>query len=131
MSKTTSQLTRNEKEELNALSKDVFGSSSRWQKLVDRGSMELVTEKVTEFVPAEISENEGTTREVQVPLKRKDGANQYAVKRHTVESIREYMVQRKTMLDQVRAEVKRLQDEAKAKEELIKKVGDELQGSAI
>lgn len=134
VSKNVNQLTSEEKSELKALSQEVFGASSRWQKLVDRGYTELVTETTTEFVPGEKEGDEGTTREVQVPVKTANGAHQYVTKRHTVDSIRDYMLERKAKLDEIRAEIKRQQDEARAKKEqeaLVQKVHQELQGSAI
>ncbi len=123
-----------ERAELNALSKEVFGSSSRWQKLVNVGYSRLLTEKVTELVPATEEGKEDTTREVDVPVKRHDGAFQSHIMRHTVESIREHMIQRKTQLDAFRAMLKKQQEEQQAKkeqEELALKVHQELQGSAI
>jgi len=125
---------RQTKDELNALSKEVFGASSRWQKLIGNGYTELVTEEVEEVVPAEKEGEEPTTRKVRVPLKNAAGMHQSVIKYHTVESVREYMLDRKKMLDQIRAQIKKQQDEARAKkeqEELTKKVHDDLQGSAV
>jgi hypothetical protein len=127
-------LTRNEREELNALSKEVFGATSRWQKLSNKGYSELLSEEVTELVPGEKEEDEGTTKQTRVPIKRADGGFQSVTKHHTVESVKEYMLQRKEQLNLIRAELKRQQDEAKAKkekQELMKKVGEELAGSAL
>lgn len=132
--KTVNDLTKEEKGELSVLSKEVFGTRSRWQKLVNQGYPRLLTEEVTEFVPGEKEEDEGTTRKVQVPAKRHDGAMQSTTVRHTVESVKEYMLQRKEMLDKIRAEIKRQQEEAKAKKELEEqalKVHEELHGSAL
>lgn len=126
-------ITRQEREELNALSKEVFGVSSKWQKLVNKGYSKLITEETTEYVPGATDNDEGTTRKVQVPVKRKDGAHQSTTQHHTLASVRQYMLERKEMLEKIRAEMKRQQDEKKAKEEqerLAKKVHEELQGSA-
>jgi hypothetical protein len=126
-------LTRAEREELNALSKEVFGASSRWQKLVTNGYSELVTQQVIEEVPAEKAGDAPTTREVTAPLLRADGARQSVTKYHTVESIRAYMVERKAKIEEIRAAIKKQQEEARAKkaqEELALKVHNELQGAA-
>lgn len=63
-----------EHEELEALSKEVFGSTSHYKTLLKKGSLELVTEETTEYVPAvldadgkEVKAEE--TRTVQVPVK--------------------------------------------------------------
>jgi hypothetical protein len=127
-------VTRQVKEELDTLSKDVFGTSSRWQKLIGKGYSELVTEEVEEKVPAEKEGDEPTTRKVRVPVKNKHGMHQSAVVRHTVESVREFMLQRKEQLDRIRAAIKAQQEEAQAKkeqEQLAAKVHEELQGSAL
>lgn len=44
-------MTRQEREELNALSKEVFGSSSRWYKMVTNGIVEPYEQKREVMVP--------------------------------------------------------------------------------
>lgn len=117
-SKTINELTRAEKEELKALSKEVFGASSRWVKMIEKGEAELITEETTEYVPnPEDESKEGTTRKVNVPVKRDDGAFQFTTKRHTVDSVKQYMLDRKKKIEEIRAEIKKQQDEARAKRE--------------
>lgn len=119
--------------ELDALSKDVFGVSSRWQKLVNKGYKEQVTEEVTETVPAEKEGEAPTTRQVQVPVKTAFGAFQYVIKRHTVESVAVYLAEQKVQLDNIRAMITKQNEEAKAKklaEEETKKLHQENSGSA-
>ena len=131
--KELKMVNRELKQELNELSKEVFGSSSRWHKLVTQGYAELLTEEVTEFVPGEKEGDEGTTRKVSVPKLHK-GIKQSVTRFHTVESVHELMKARKAMLDQIRAEMKKAQEEkeAKAKQaELTKNVHEELSGSAV
>lgn len=131
--RTWDDLSHAEREELKALSKEVYGASSRAKKLVDQGYLELLTEETTEYVPGKTEEEEGTTRTVKIPLKRKDGAKQSVLKRHTVDSIKAEMVDRKAKLDQIRAIIKKNQEEAQAKkkqEELTKHVHERLAGSA-
>jgi len=133
-SKSIDQLTREERAELNALSKDVYGASSRWQKLVNAGYNKLITEEVTEFVPAEKEGSVGTTRKVQVPVKRSDGALQSVLTRHTVDSIRAEMTDRKAKLEEIRAILKKQREDAKAAQELkqlSQKVQQELGGTAV
>jgi hypothetical protein len=110
------ELSKRQRDEMNQLSKDVFGASSRWQKLVGKGYQKLITEKKKEMVPAEKEGEAPTEQEIDVAVKRADGALQYTNERYTTESIREYMVERKKQLDFIRAEIKRQQDELKAKE---------------
>lgn len=132
--KTIDDLTREEKNELKTLSKDVYGASSRWQKLVNKGYAKLVTEETTEYVPGKDENEEGTTRKVQIPVKRKDGAHQYVHTYHTVDSIKTEMVDRKEKLDQIRAIMKKQREDAMAKQEqeqLAKKVQQELGGTAV
>lgn len=127
-----------EREQLDALSKEVFGATSRWQSLVRKGFSELITEEVQEYVPGETAADgtvgEGFTRMVQVPVKRKDGAHQSVHKRHDIRSVTIYMLERKAQLDKIKAEIKRIQDEEKAKKDaaaLAKKVNAEASGSAV
>lgn len=132
--KSIATLSSTEKAELNALSKEVFGATSRWQKLVNDGYSRLLTEKVQELVPSEKEGQEGRTVESDAPVKRADGAYQSVLTRHTVESIRTYMAERKAQLDSIRAAMKKNYDDAqaqKAKEALAMKIHEELQGSAL
>lgn len=119
--------------ELDALSKDVFGASSRWQKLINKGYTELVTKEVTETVPAEKEGDAPTTKQVQVPVLTEFGAKQSVVKYHTVESVREFLLKQKATLDQIRDMMKQQHEEAlakKATEENAKKLNEEFSGSA-
>lgn len=133
--RTISDLTHEEKAELNALSKDVYGASSRWQKLITKGYAKLLTEEVTEYVPnPEDESKEGTERKVQMPVLRKDGAKQSVQTYHTVDSIKAEMVDRKAKLDEIRAILKKQQDDAREKQEkeqLSKQVHQDLSGTAV
>lgn len=126
-------INRQTREELSALSQEVFGASSRWQKLLDKGYSKVVTEKITEFVPDEAHPEGGTTREVDVPVKT-NGVIQSRTERHTVESVRTLMVEMKTKRDAFLAEIKRRQEEEEAKkaqQALQNKVNEQLMGSAL
>lgn len=118
---------------LDHLSKEVFGASSRWQKLIDKGYTELVTEEVTETVPAEKEGDEPTKRQVQVPVLNKFGAQQFVTKRYTIESVMEFMQKHKKAMDELRAKMAAMQEEQRKKKEeaeLAEKVNDVLAGSA-
>lgn len=132
--KTIKDLSREDKDYLKGLSKEVFGASSRWQKLVERGYGELVTEETTEYVPNEKDpEAEGTTRKVQVPVLYK-GMKHSVITRHTVESIRTYMLERKVRLDEIRAMIAKQRADAQAKkerEEEQQRILSEASGSAL
>lgn len=126
--------TREQRDELNALSKEVFGSSSRWQKLVSNGYAKLLTEEVEEIVPAAKAGDRPTMRKISVPLKREDGAHQSTTEHHTVASVKTFMLERKAQIDAFRAQMKKMQEEQQAKkdqEKLALKVHEELQGSAL
>jgi hypothetical protein len=131
--RTWDDLSHAEREELKTLSKEVYGASSRAKKLIDQGYAELLTEETTEYVPGKTEGEEGTTRTVKIPLKRKDGAKQSVITRHTVDSIKAEMLDRKAKLDEIRAIIKKQQDEAKekkAKDQLAQHVHERLAGSA-
>lgn len=118
--------------ELNTLSKELFGTTSRWQKLVDKGYDELVTEEVEETVPAEKEGEEATTRKVKMPVLLR-GSRQFVRKFHTVESVREFMGVQKIQMDLIRAQIKQAQEDAKKKQEeeqAAKDVHQALSGSA-
>lgn len=121
------------KQELNALSKEVFGSSSRWQKLVNSGFADLVTEEVEEVVPADENGEKGGVELVQKPVLNASGLTQSVTTRHTVESVRELMLRLKASRDAYFARLKALQEARKAEEEqaaLAKKLNDQVGGSA-
>lgn len=135
MSRTINDLTHEEKTELNDLSREVYGSSSRWQKLINKGYAKLVTEETTEYVPnPEDEEKEGTTQKVNVPVLYKNGAKQSVQTYHTVDSVKAEMVDRKAKLEEIRALIKKQQDEARAKreqEEFVKKAIQDTTGAAV
>jgi hypothetical protein len=121
------------RKELQALSKEVLGSSSRWQKMLERGTQELLTEDVTEYVPGKTDEDEGTTRVVKLPVKRKDGALQYVIKHYTPESLKAMLLDLKEKRDNMIIQINKMNAEQKAKQALeaqMKKVQETIGGSA-
>lgn len=122
------------KQELNALSKEVFGVSSRWQKLVKNGYSEVITEEVEELVPSDVLGEEPKTEKVRKPVLRADGAKLSTTKRYTVESVKELMLKLKTAREEYLARLKKMQEEAKAaqeKQDLAKKIHVEATGSSL
>jgi len=121
---------RKTRDELNSLSKQVFGTSSRWQKLVNDGFQEVITEDVTEQVP----QDDGTTveRVVKVP-KKVNGAVQSVTKRYTVEGVMQLMLDLKKRQDDYKAVIKEMEEKKaaeKARLEAEKNLTDGLTGTA-
>lgn len=124
--------------ELEALSKEVFNAKSRYVTLMTKGEVVPVTETVTEYVPGEDGA-EGTTKEVQAPVYAHNatrGKKSVILKTvvHTVESVRELMLERKRQQDAFRAMIAKMQADQKAAAEQAKRkkeVQDKLSGSAI
>lgn len=126
-------LTSEQKASFCALSKELFGATSRWIKLIEFGRMEQVTEEVTEFVPGEKEEDEGTTRQVQVPVKHK-GVNLNRIHRFTVDEVEHYMSNLKVQLEAIKTAMERQKEEqvrAKAQKELADQELAEAAGSAV
>jgi len=125
-------ISRDNRKLLDALSTEVFGTSSRWQKLVNKGYYEVVTEKKTETVPG-VDGAPDTTKEVDVPVLTASGGQQMVKKYHTPESISLVM---SDMLEQKRLwleGMRKAEAEKKAKEDadaLNKQVQEASGGSA-
>lgn len=126
-------LSRDNRKALDALSLEVFGSSSKWQKLVNDGAVQILTEKKTETIPG-VDGAPDTTQEVDIPLLRADGAMQSVLKRYTPESAEKLMLEMKDRRDKVLAMINAQEEEKKAKaaqEALQKKIQEDLAGSAV
>lgn len=119
-------LPRAQREELNALSKEVFGVSSKWQKFLDKGTTELKTRKTIEIVPG-VDGAPDTEKEVVIPDLAPNGTKQFYQKYYTLDQVRQLMVDSKTQMDNYRAAMKKQQDEKVAQEE----INALAQGSAI
>lgn len=126
-------ITRAEREELKALSLEIFGVSSKWKKLLDNGITKQLTKTVVETVPGENGEPD-TTREVEVPVLTESGATQSYTKYLSVEEVRDLLLDLKAKRDAFLAERKAKMEEAQAKkaqEDAANKVHEELRGSAV
>ncbi len=99
-------ITRKEREELNALSKEVFNVSSKWQKFF-KGVPELVTKTVKETVPGDKGAPD-TEKEVVVPVLL-DGAKQYKVRAYSVDECRKLLLDAKRQRDEYIAKLKEQQ----------------------
>lgn len=118
-------LTREQREELNVLSKEMLGTPSRWQKLLTRGYYELLTEEKEEEIPGE-NGAPATTRKIQVP-KLEKGMQVKVVKYHTYESLLNLLITMKKSRDEMYAAF----EKAKAEQEAQKKVQEAAGGSSV
>lgn len=126
------------REALTALSKEVYGATSRWIKLATEGRLQLETEEVTELVPAEDESGESTERKVQVPVKYKNTQmNMLSKRRLSLEEVEAEMNARKEILEMLRAQAKAnrdaqiaaqkaLQDQARMEQEVAALTGSAL-----
>lgn len=126
-------ITYQERKELNALSKEIFGSSSRWKKILDKGLPELVTHKVAK---TETIDGVETTKEVEEALLAPNTTKvrQYTQKYYTLETLTAWMKDLKQKRDEYLAKVKKEEEERKAKEEqdkMLNKTHEEFGGSAL
>lgn len=118
-------------ERLNKLSKEVFGASSRWKKLVEKGYAKQVTEELDDIVPGENGEPD-TVKKVQVASRRADGAYLSTQERHTLASVEEYMLDLKKKRDEFLAMIEKQRQEQEAKRrqaELEQQVHREVSGA--
>lgn len=125
-------LTKNQRKELSDLSQEVFGTRSRWQKMVTKGNSELITRKVTEIVEAESGDPK--TVEKTVPVLTASGVQQFENKYYTVEGVKEYMIALKKQRDEILALIQKQNEERKQKaleEAALLKLQEENGGSAF
>jgi hypothetical protein len=126
-------LSKEERDELSDLSKEVFGTRSRWQKMITQGYMDVVMRKVQEIVPG-VDGADPTIKTTEVPALTEFGAKQIVTKFHTVDSIREHMLTLKRQREEIVAAIKSSNEEIKAKqdqEQLMKNIQDQATGSAL
>lgn len=118
---------------LAALSKEVYGASSRYLKLMDKGRLVQKTEEVTELVPRDDDSGESDERKVQVPVRYGSGGVAiYERKRYSLEEVESEMTSRKKMFDEIKASIeaqKAEQEAARAQAALEDKIAREFSGS--
>jgi hypothetical protein len=125
-------LNKEEREELSSLSKEVFGTRSQWQKILDKGHSELVTRKIIETVKGE--DGQDKQEEKTMADLNSAGKRHFYTKYHTVESLKEWMLSLKTQRDEIIAMMNKQNEERKAKaeeEERAKKFQEDNGGSAL
>lgn len=138
-------LTNEQHAELEALSLEVFRSTSRYKTILKEGVVEAVTVEATEYVPAvldadgkEVKAEE--TRTVQVPEKYRSPKrglttiNQLKTVKHNYDSVKVLMLERKQQLDAFKAMMAKMEADKKAtaeQEQLKKQVQRAVGGSAI
>lgn len=125
-------VSREEREELKTLSKEIFGKSSTYQKYLN-GVSELVTRTITETVPGKDGE-EPKTVEKKVPVLFGEKTRQYKTRYYTVTEVLEMLRDMKKQLDDYREKMKKLQEEQQAKQkqaELEKQIQKDTAGSAV
>ena len=115
--------TREQREQLKALSTEIFGKSSRYQSLYEQ--KELVTRTVVETIPGENGAPD-TTKETQVP-DLLNGSKRYRIKHNTTEEVLAILLKLKAIQDEYLAKRKQEQELA----EQTKKVQDVLTGTAL
>lgn len=124
--------TKEQREKMKALSLEIFGASSKWQKLYKYD--EVLTQTVTETVPG-VDGAPDTAKEVKLPVfvegtKVKQSTRKY----RTTDEVMALLVSFKEKRDEYLANMKKLQAEALAKrkaDEDRKKLVEALNGSAV
>ena len=125
--------TKEEKETLKQLSKEFFGSSSRWQKMLTDGIREVQTRTVVENVPGENGAPD-TQKTVKVPVTDARGNKQFYQRYFTPETLMAFFLEVKQKRDEFIEEFKKqqaLEQAKKAEEARAQKLQEELGGSAL
>lgn len=119
-------LTLEQREELEALSKSVYNSTSHYQTLMRKGEKTAVTETVTEYIPDK-NGGEGSTKEVQVPVNYQNSKKSIVLKMvyHTYDSIKVRMLEIKAQQDKVREMIAKMQADQRAEQEKVQKDKEE------
>lgn len=125
---------RAQRDELKALSKEVFGVESRYQKFFE--TKDLLTRKETQPILDEkgMPLESGATQEVDVPVLNAQGLKQYVVKRRSVEEVldllKSFQVKRNEFLAEMNAK-KEAAAAKKAEADKVAKLNEQLAGSAL
>jgi hypothetical protein len=115
-------------EKLNKLSKEVFGSKSKWRRFVENGVSEAVTEDTKRLL---IKDGKEETDYVKTQVLHKDSVPLSTIKRYTVSEIEQYMVQRKAQKEQFIAAIQKMQQDKKIQEEAKSRIITEASGTAV
>lgn len=125
-------LSREERQELNALSKEVFGATSKWLKYINQGHPVKATTTVKESVP----QDDGTEKlvEKQVAKLLPHGAEYRIMKYYTISEVKAMMLDLKEKITAFKEMLKQQEVERQAKEtaaKLAKAVQSQAGGSAL
>jgi hypothetical protein len=110
--------TRETINELNALSREIFGTTSKWKKMCEQGVVQLLEEDTTLLTIKDGKEVKETVK-TPVYFKGKSGEaeiEQSRLHRYTVEEVREFMLMVKDRRAQVRETIRKLEEQKKAQE---------------
>ena len=121
------------RKEMDALSKEIFGVSSRWQKILKTGNKQLLTKTVKEVVPATDGQ-EATTKDVEVPVLTDHGFKQSIIKNYTLDEVHQMLLLAKAQVDAFRAAQKQQEEEkvkAEAEHNALKNLHESTYGSAV
>lgn len=92
------------RKEMEELSKQVFGSRSKYKKYVDNGYPEMLMKNITEIVPGKDGAP-NTEKKTQVHVLDENGVKQIHIKRFTLESIKAYMLEIKAKQDEYKKQM--------------------------
>jgi len=119
--------------ELNALSKEIFGSTSKWKKMVEKGVPELKEESTKKLT---VKDGKQETETVKTPVFHtgKDGnceMHQYYLHRYTIPEVREFMLTAKERKEQVRAMIKKIEEQQRDQAAAKQTVQEQATGSSV
>lgn len=117
--------------EMNALSKEVFGSTSKWKKMVEKGVAELIEEDTKKLT---MKDGKEVVETVKTPLMHVGSSggelHKSVLKRYTLEEAKEFMLLVKDRRAQVQAAIKRIEEQQKA-EAAAKAEAEKASGTAV
>jgi hypothetical protein len=122
-----------ERKQLDALSKEIFGVPSKWKKFLDKPQMGLATYECTETVIG-VDGAPDKTEVKTVPLLTNDGHKIFEAKYFTLETLKVWMLNLKKQRDEYIAKTEKEAKEKAEKEQqekLAKSVQENLSGTAI
>lgn len=107
------------REELDALSLEVYGAKSRWIKLTTKGRQETRTVEITELVPRADDSGESDPLKSRVPVfaDKAEKSRIFDLKRYSLEEVETQMRNLKAQQDAVKALIAKMQADARAQKE--------------
>ena len=101
-------------DEMNALSKQVFGSTSKWRKMVEKGVWEPLEEETKRLTFKDGKEEYET---VKTPVLHKDQLQKHTLHRYTVSEAMNFMVNVLIKREEIRQAIEKAKEQAKAEQE--------------